>query len=225
MIKMMSKIKTRNVILTIALVTITFILKLPYIDSLYEGNYISFIKQVLFKQGDNLIANVFWLFPIVGSLFLISNYGYNQLIGFNTRHKNRKIYIKSIFYKMIIYSLIFHGIFSILQIIIFSKSYGTHFDLNVMNVVLQYIIENTFLSLLVIFISIVIKRYIYAYILVLTGLIILLRVPKLYGKWIPFICLNYTDSTYLITIISCVVLTMMIYKLYLHCDIGGNYEN
>ena len=94
-----------------------------------------------------------------------------------------------------------------------------------MNVILQYVIENTFLSLLVICISLVIKKYIYAYISVITGLIILLRVPKLYGKWIPFISLNCTNSINVFTIIGCIVITFIVYKLYLHCDIGGNYEN
>lgn len=221
----MRKIKIKSIILTVTLITTVFILKSPYISSLYEGEYISFIRQVLFKQGDNLIANIFWLFPIVGSLFLISNYGYNQLISFSTRYQNRRIYVKSILYKTIVYSLLFNALFAVLQIIIFSRSYGIQFGLNLIHVILQYVIENTFLSLLVICISFVIKKYIYSYISILLVIIILLNAPESYGRWVPFISLNYTNSINLITVISCIVVTFIIYKLYLHCDIGGSYEN
>ncbi len=223
--KAMKKIKIKSIILILILIVAVFVLKSPYIDSLYEGEYINFIRQILFKQGDNLIANVFWLFPIVGSLFVISNYSYNQLINFNTRYKNRRIYIKKVLFQTIIYSLLFHAFFAILEIVVFSKSYGIQFGLKIMNVILQYAIENTFLSLLVICISFVVKKYIYSYTSILTVLIILLNIPKLYGRWIPFVSFNYVNSINIITVTSCVVVTFIIYKLYLHCDIGGNYEN
>lgn len=225
MIKTIRKIKVKNMFLIVVLIGAVLILKSPYIDSLYEGDSIIFMKRLLFTQGDNLIANVFWLIPIVGSLFLISNYSYNQLIRFNTRYKNRKVYVEKVLYRTIIYALLFHTFFAILQIIVFSKPYEISLDLNLFQVVLQYVIENSFLSLLVICISIAIKKYIYSYILVLIGIMVLLKVPKAYGRWIPFISLNYTNSINLITVISCIVVTFIIYKLYLHCDIGGNYEN
>ncbi len=225
MIKTVRKIRIKSVILMVAFIGAVLVLKSPYMNSLYEGDYILFMKQILFMQGEDLIANVFWLFPIVGSLFFISDYGYSRLIHFSTRYKNRRNYIRKVYFRTLGYALLFHFLFSVLQILIFSGSYGIQISFSLMNVILQYVIENTFLSLLVICISLVIKKYIYAYISVITGLIILLRVPKLYGKWIPFISLNCTNSINVFTIIGCIVITFIVYKLYLHCDIGGNYEN
>ncbi len=222
MIKLMKTINIKKGIFVIMTTIIIILLKRLFINSIYEGEYITYIKKMLFMQSsDNFMINFLWLLPIVLNIYVITTKGYDKLSHFDIRFINRKKYVKCELRKLLLETLYLNIFIVIIQMIAFSLQFKISLNISLLKFILHYLIYNIGLDLIIIFISLIIKKYMYSFIIILIMLIVFLQMNnKMFfldlGNW------NIVSMFIIISLFTVV----LIYRLYLHLDIKEvNYEN
>lgn len=204
----MKKIDYNLIIKSIIFLIITIILKFSYIPSLTDNN--NYYNMLIF-WGNNSIANLIWLLPIIFLNYQLTKKFVYKAINFNTRYVNRNHYINHLLMINFIYCLFLSIFFSLIQILIFIKFNNLNLSYNIFSCIITYFWINYLLNLCVIFLSLLIRKYIYSVVIIILLfclILITLNLLKLY-----IICL--------ISIVLCTFMNYAIRKKYFMIDLGG----
>ena len=163
----MKKISLQKVFWYILIIVCVCILKGTYIHAVGGDNYNTFVQNVLVFWDDNQLVNLIWFLPILLSLYLIAKNYFYSMNHFDMRFKNRKRFIYSAIINCITASILFNFLIAVFQVIVLSIVSKTSIIINVaiISFILQYVIENTFLSIIIVLFAMFIKNFMYTYIL------------------------------------------------------------
>ena len=227
----MKKINAKKFLLFIISMLVVCLVKSIFIDSIPEQKYCDFVHDVLIYWGDNYLNNIVWLLPIILSVYIISGRFYLKLREFETRYWNRKRYVKAMLKNIFISSMFLNFMISLAQIIVFTIYFNKqiNIDLNILSVLFRYVLENTFLNILIILCSMYINNYMFIVVVALIIIILSLTMtinlnvfaPNMY---IPFVNIYYSESINIITILLIPLILYFIGIKYEKCDIIGGGE-
>lgn len=228
---MMKKINLRKTLLFILIIAVICILKDSFISSTNCEEYAYFVRQVLVFWSENQFLNIIWLLPIMFSIHVIARKYFFKMQQFDTRYNNRKNFINKLLINCCISSIIFNFLIAFLQVIIISLTTKASImiNINVITTFLQYIIESTFLNMIIILFAIYIKNFMYTYIIFLIFIILSLTIiinMSLVGQnpYLPFVNIYYSDKINMVTILLTIVSISFIKRLYIHYDILGGVD-
>lgn len=228
---MMRKINLRKLILFILIIAIICILKNAFISSIDGEGYAYFIRRVLVSWDESQFLNIIWLLPIMFSIYIIARNHFFKIHHFDTRYNNRKHFINKFLIKCCLSSIIVNFLIAFLQVIVLSLTTKTSIMINidVVTIFVQYIIESTFLNIVIILCAMYIKNFMYTYIIFLIFIILSLTIIvnlSLVGEnpYLPFINIYYSDKINVITILLTIAVIYFIKKLYIRYDILGGVD-
>lgn len=195
------------------------ILKYPYI----ERESTNFIKQILVTWQGNQYVNLVWFLSFLVIIYHSTNPFCQKLEYFEMRFQNRKQYIKYLLKKEIISTIGITILTITLQIILLAIISHCQIKEIPWLFILHYIIEMISINLILIFLYLLLKNYIYTYLTIIGTLLILLSIHP--NILLPFISLFYNIPVNPISIVLIPINLYGIYTIYLHYDIGGvKYE-
>ena len=226
----MKRLNLRQILLIIFCITVISILKNNFFNSIDDISNIEFVKMILIMWSDSQILNIIWLLPILLSTIIVGKKYYTKLCSFDVRFKNRKHYINKLLINIIISSFIINFLIMLFQLIILTN---TSFiliisNIKVLKILLIYVVETMFINILVIIISLYIKKIMYSYIIVVImmflSLIIFINFSlNINSNYIPFINMYLNSNINIITIILIFLSLLLIKRKYIYSDIlGGN---
>ena len=221
----LNRINYKKIILTFVMIIIICLLKYNYINDTSYQDSAELMRNFLIFWGNNYLINLIWILPILMNLVFVSKKYYFKLINFDTRYKNRNKYILNFIKNCLIYSFFYNLVLILIQIFIigFLSNSDISFSIETIKLIISYILENTFLNFLLIFLALNIRNYMYSLLLIIILCVILLTTFS-NNIYIPFVSLYWTNNINFITIALLILVLFFIRKKYLKFDIGG-YEN
>lgn len=218
----MKKVNWKKWIVLGILILGVCILKYPYV--LADENSELFIKRIFVIWGKEQYVNLIWFLTFFIIFFYSTNELCSRLEHFEMRFKNRKRYIIYLLKSSILQFLIVNFVVIFLQVLILSMIAKMKITMIPWMFFMHYVVEMLVSMLTIIVLYLLTKNYIVAYIIfigvILLSLIITNGVP-----FIPVISLFSKQKFNFVSVIFIVVNIYVIYKIYLHYNIGGmKYE-
>lgn len=211
----------RDIIIFSFIIIAVTILKVPYVRSIINFMSNQYFCKLFVLNGNEQIANLIWLIPIVSTVFFISKQSYLCIMNFEVRYKNRKKY----FYKLIkdhSIKIIFYNILAILiQYISICFMMNIPIAINGLSVqfIIKYFIELGVFSLTILLISILLKNFIYGFLINIS--LLCLAMLSLNNSFVPVVSLYMDSYINLYSIISIFILIFLIRKVYTRLDLIG----
>ena len=228
---MMKRIDWQKMLSFILIITVICILKNTCISLIDSENYASFVHKILVFWSESQFLNLVWLLPILFSIHIIARKYFFKIYQFDTRYNNRKHFINKLLVICYLSSILFNFLIAVLQVIILSLTTKTSIMINidVITTFAQYIIECTFLNIVIILCAVYIKNFMYTYIIFLIFIIVsLTTIINLSLVWenpyLPFINIYYSDKINIITILLTITVLFFIKRLYIRYDILGGID-
>lgn len=228
---MIKKIDLRKVLLFCLTIAVICIMKNICIGSIDSENYAYFVRQVLIFWDQSQFLNLIWLLPIMLSINLIARKYFLEMHHFDTRYSNRKCFINKLLIKCSIFSLISNFLVAILQVITLTIITKTSYMINtdVITILIQYIVESTFLNIIIILFAMNTNNFMYTYIIAIIFIIVsltsIINLSLIEGNpYIPFINMYFSDKINVVSILLSILVLFIIKKLYLKHDILGGID-
>lgn len=228
---MIKKVDLQKVLLFCLTIAVICIMKNICINPIDCENYVYFVRLILIFWDQSQILNLIWLLPIMLSINVIANKYFHEMYHFDTRYSNRKRFINKLLIKCILFSLIFNFIIAILQVIILTLITKPYIMINIdiVTIIIQYIVESTFLNTIIILFAMNIKNFMFTYIIAIIFIIIsltsIINLSLVEGNpYLPFINMYYSNEINVISILLTVIAIFFIKKLYIRCDILGGVD-
>lgn len=218
----MRKINLRKVLLLTLTIMCICLLKKNYIHSFDLENYNTLAYEWIIFWGSNPIVNLIWILPILLNLYIVAKHFYFKTLFFDMRYKNRKKYIVHILKSCYLYSLLFNFFVTFLQIAILNIFIGKieSINLSIILFFIRYALCNCLFNLMVIYISLHIKSFVYAFIIFVTVIIVGLHVLEI-NTHFSLRNLFFNNEIQAFEILIMIIVTFLIKKFYLFYDIGG----
>lgn len=204
----MKKIDYHLIVKSIIFLIITIILKFSYIPSLADNS--NYYNMLIF-WGKSSMVNLIWLLPIVFLNYQLTKKFVYKAINFNTRYINRNYYINYLLVLNFIYCLFLSVLFSLTQILVFIKINNLTLNPNIFSCIITYFWINYLFDLSVIFLSLLIRKYIYSIVIII--LLFCLMLINLNLLKLSIICS--------VSIVLCILMNYVIRKKYFMIDLGG----
>ena len=198
----LNKINYKKAIMLFLIIIIICFFKIIYIKDLANINFTKLVHYFLVFWGNNNFVNLIWLLPILMNLLFVSKKFYLKLMKFDTRYKNRNKFVLNTIKDCLLYSGAFNFFLIITQvaIITFLIKSNISFSIELIKFIFSYILENTFLNFLIIFLALIIRNYIYSLLMVIILCIIMLTIiPN--NIYMPFVSLYCTSDINYMTIL------------------------
>lgn len=222
------KILFYNLLVFFTSILFICILKNNFVYSLYAGNSLDYIYKILCASSDNVFLNIIWMLPIIANFYFVARKIYEDLLLFNVRYKNRRMYIKVCIFKLFLISFIINFFSSLIQIIIFSQRFGIVIGVNCFEIIFHYIFDLTLFNFIVIFVALVFRNFIYIFIFVIIFINVLLLIMHLNIinlLAVPFFNLYGSSGISIFSLILMILIIFFLYSFYLRFDIGGELNH
>ncbi len=216
----MKKQNKKELLIYALIITITCVLKFPYIAEIIdESTFIPY--DILIFYSKNNYINFVWLIPIIANVFIVSSSLYYTLMNFDTRFRNRNKYLLKILKESIIKNVLFALIAIIIQWIIFILIFKFKISLSVvlLTICLKYAIEIYLFSIIIMSIALVINNFIYSFVINISLMILLINSFRL--PFVPFVNLYCNYKINIFDTIILLTLIIVIKLIYSKKDLGG----
>lgn len=185
-------------------------------------------KIIIFNSDHPLIDNntlaLYWMIPILYTLFLISKKSYFYMMNFKTRYKHRINGFKSCMIEHLKNVCIFSILTLCIQVLFIVPSVEIEFVYNwdIVVFIFKYLIEMYCASLAILLIGMWLKNYTYA----LLVIVIILLLPLLGAKffYVPILSLFVSYKINMVSIIGIIGLLLWLKKSYMKLDFLGGKE-
>lgn len=228
---MIKKIDFRKLLLFSLIIAAICILKNLCIESTDSEHYVYFVRQILIFWDQSQFMNLIWLLPIMLSIQIIARKYYFEMQNFDTRYSNRNRYINRLLIRCGLFSIIFNFLIAILQVIVLTliKNVSITINIEIITILIQYVFECTFLNIIIIFVSMNIKNFMYTYIIFLIFIIVSLTSIVNLGliegsSYLPFINMYFNNKINIVSVLLSILTLFFIKKKYLKYDILGGID-
>lgn len=185
-------------------------------------NSIPGIYNIIILWSDSVLINIVWLLPIMFTFYMIGKKFFFNLLSFDMRYKNRKKYFRKNVVYFITNSILFNSFVFFFQLIalLYINGYFICMNTSLLVFLLQYIVEMTFATLLIVLTGLLLKNFIYSYLIYITFFLLGIIILKP-NQYIPFFSLYNSININFFSSFGIVILILIIKKMYKHYDIGG----
>lgn len=209
-----------NVLIFVIAMLCVGILKTIYVPSLEAMSFSELFYKYNVLYGQDPVANLTWLAPMLLIVFFVAKEGYIKLVNFNVRYQNRQRYIKSILYVIIIKTIVYclcglliQGIFLICK-----TDMEVAWSIDAFIFISKYIIELFFVIMLLVVLALVLNAFTYAFLLIVASMVI--GMIKIEIFFVPFISLYVNSSINIVSVVLIIILVFGLYYIYMKKDLS-----
>lgn len=202
---------------------VIFIFKYIYLKNIFYNSLDNLVFDVIEVVGDNQFANLVWYLPFITNIFFVTNKYCEQISLFNPRYKNRYHFALQNIKNCMLYALILNIFILAIQIVlmlIFGKiNYTISFAF--VKCIIIYVLHNVLLDFIVILLTLLIRKYMYALLTIIVINYIFISVFKIYLK---INLMKIVSAFYIIPILFAIIiisLIIIIKYLIMRIDLGG----
>ena len=211
------KINLKEIISFAFMMGIICFFKTIYINSITYTSYSDLVSNILIFWNKNQFVNLIWFLPVLMNLFFVSKKYYEKLVVFNPRYGNRYNYVSYVIRDCFIYSFAYNLIVALSEIIfitLFIKA-SYYFSFELIKNVLLYVLINIFLDFVTLYLCLLINKYMYSFLIVISICIMFLVVSNNFT-------LSFLKTYFIIYVLVIIILVIYLIKgKYQKIDIGG----